>query len=42
MVASQHIYRVIMSFSNEDNIDHILAGVDYMETNEASAQPGFN
>ena len=36
------IYRIFMSFCNEDNIDRILVGVDYMETDEASAQPGFN
>ena len=36
------MYKVIMGLSDKDNIDRILAGADYMETDKASVQPGFN
>ena len=29
-----------MSFGNEDNIDRILTGAEYMKKDEASLQPG--
>ena len=31
-----------MSFSNEDDVDRLLAGAHYTEADEVSVQPGFN